>query len=110
MKEQVKTKHTPGPWKVVDAHITKRGVRSKGYYICFMSDPTRFSNQEERYQEDLARREFDARLIAAAPELLEACKILVGFESGELTDSAIKAEEVMTRVKQAIAKAEGGES
>lgn len=59
----MKTPHTPGPWLSFKAG----GVYSEnGREIIFSAHNTRSGSAEER--------EANARLIAAAPELLEACR------------------------------------
>ncbi len=61
------TKHTPGPWKV-DADTIKttwNTVYGHPNPICRVM-----------LQDGIAYRDANARLIAAAPELLEACKVL----------------------------------
>lgn len=60
-------KHTPGPWT---AH--QYGVRDAGGYICALKWPSLYTGQDERYWRETAERQADARLIAAAPDLLEA--------------------------------------
>jgi hypothetical protein len=67
-------KHTPGPWAVdtrygscfVTAHDS-RGICSAGSYSDTSEDPTKL----------LAENEANARLIAAAPELLMACQGMI---------------------------------
>jgi hypothetical protein len=54
---------------------------------------------------DWPEGEANARLIAAAPDLLEALKELVDYNGGAA--SALEDEYVMERVSSAIAKAEG---
>ncbi len=59
------TKHTPGPWRTATGF-----VRAKTGVICQLSHPhslLRFVS----YDEEIA----NARLIAAAPDLLAACKM-----------------------------------
>lgn len=54
------SKHTPGPWKVENDHYITAGID----YVADVGDAT------TRDKEIAA----NARLIAAAPDLLEACK------------------------------------
>lgn len=99
-----KPKHTPGPWKVsdtialqIESAVTKREICD--WYV-----------NERTEQEDLA----NARLIAAAPEMLEALKL--AYKSMEHRNGDCYSNDYMgkcccgkDRVKQAIAKAEGKE-
>ena len=59
--------HTPGPWWTTD-----HGIRDVGGYIAHTNSVQRYEGQDERYAFEVARRDADKRLIAAAPELLEA--------------------------------------
>ncbi len=60
----MKLKHTPGPW-VIDANL----IRSRGVAHPFPSWVAEVSNMEER--------DANAALIAAAPDLLKACELLL---------------------------------
>lgn len=60
-------KHTSGPWVA-----GQYGVRDSGGYICKLHWPHLYEGQDERYWREIAERQADARLIAAAPDLLEA--------------------------------------
>jgi hypothetical protein len=102
--------HTPGPWKCEtpgDCIVAVDGT----HVVCFGHDYDDYG-----YLGNVA----DARLIAAAPDLLEACKaVLEQFDSGALvrnTDSdglsdwalrAVKPLKALADMKAAIAKAEG---
>ena len=105
MKTENQAKYTSGPWKVggwnevdntltVGIPISFSGMLSAVAYIA----PRPF------YHDD---QEANAHLIAAAPELLEACKIAkVTFdEYKKLTGKRAKA---LVALEVAIAKAEGG--
>jgi hypothetical protein len=61
------SKHTPGPWGVDDPHLV--WAESVGEYVA----TTRVEGWETLSREQV---EANARLIAAAPELLEALKAL----------------------------------
>lgn len=95
--------HTPGPWE------SFKGSHRNGYLI--ITCPAECDNQIGRFR-PFSRYELDgdanARLIAAAPELLKACKELhVWF--GGMVDGLVD-EECKTAVDNArtvIAKAEG---
>ena len=63
-------KFTPGKWEVVRVHGAPLGVGVYSGPIAQMVANTMFDGDKEK---DMARRGADARLIAAAPDLLEAC-------------------------------------
>ena len=93
-----KGKHTPGPW---EAHKTHYGddrtwdVSSPLRTVATINDG-----------DGLA--EANARLIAAAPELLEALEILVAPDDGKIRVDEIKSN--FAKGKAAIRKARGEES
>ena len=96
------SEHTPGPWKY--------GVRRDGSMWLSLGNP----EKGPHYQGDLVASEADARLIAAAPDLLAACEVVVAF-----LDRLEDGDESLLRIRQrvhaplraalepAIAKAEG---
>lgn len=97
MSEQ---KHTPGPWE-----IQSQGPTEQVYVI----DNPRISfvcRMEEGTQE---QKKVNARLIAAAPEMLESlrdtCRIIQGWEHA----TPMQIANVADKARAAIAKAEGGE-
>jgi hypothetical protein len=71
--------HTPGPWKSTFTLRNERGVRAEKGFICFMTKPSHYANQDQRYEDELAQAMYDAKLIAAAPDLLDACVELRQF-------------------------------
>ena len=85
------TQHTPGPWWTTDY-----GIRDAGGYIAHTKSVQRYEGQDERYAFEVAQRDADKRLIAAAPDLLEACK-------AALSDD----QPYIEKCKAAIAKATG---
>ncbi len=94
--------HTPGPWKFGD--LSREVVASDGTSI---SAPPEDCGHCEHW-------ESDARLIAAAPELLEAAKRLVRqhekmrtWDQGDWRAVLSIAREMDTEFRAAIAKAEG---
>jgi hypothetical protein len=98
-QEQTRATHTPGEWHL--AHIGKmypqRGVERDKYHVGFGALHT-----PERAEVEGTNAEANGRLIAAAPDLLRACKIVL--ESLAPSDSAVVAE---ADLLNAIAKAEG---
>ncbi len=80
-------KHTPRPWKIDEQYV--RG-RKDSDVICQWGNYT---------------DEVDARLIAAAPDMLEALqRIMAAYETSH---SAKTRADAWTQVRAAIAKAEG---
>jgi hypothetical protein len=93
MSEQ---QHTPGPWKVSEVEdggeIISRGVKGpNGRGINTGCDIEMFS-------------EADARLIAAAPELLEAARAAI---VAIMIPTTVDRSEVVVRLGNAVAKADG---
>lgn len=87
-----KPKHTPGPWILENDCIRTYAE----------------SVNDELYL-DLPKNPADARLIAAAPEMLEALKALATNCSCTIRerDSGHRADCAVPQANQAIAKAEG---
>lgn len=81
------TKHTPGPWRFLeDGDTESEHNRCRPLTVCGPGD----DDLANVYSRDdatvtISREEAiaNARLIAAAPDLLEAAKILVGLESDD---------------------------
>jgi len=92
------TQHTPGPWKITSLEFIDDSL---GGGIA------RVYSRQTRSLEEL---EANARLIAAAPEMLEALKDQEKFwvmREAELGLLSTKANELLARIRAAIAKAEG---
>lgn len=96
------SKHTPGPWIAPDTFLNNQPnrtyLRQKAYGGAVIADLGETSHVNQA----------DARLIAAAPELLEACKALL-MHSGCPTGHA-KADrwaKACAEARAIIAKAEG---
>lgn len=89
-------KHTPGPWKA--GYWGDVVVDSFGVFIASLRAP----KDEMSYE---AERDANARLIAAAPELLDLLKRINWAFYVDGTTKAVK--QVMAETKGIIAKAEG---
>ena len=98
----MQTKHTPGPW-----HIGVRTFHAGRDVYGPKGEPVAVADQELTLPEESAA---NARLIAAAPDLLAALEALVGeADLGEVDlddDDRAKLEQA----RAAIAKATGGQS
>jgi hypothetical protein len=102
-------KHTAGPWYVHYKADHKDGS-DLPWIAGHMGRPLAFITHETILKEDLARAEANARLIAAAPELLEALGgtiALARLKWGNL-DPAVDA--LLTSAETVLAKALGQES
>lgn len=93
--------HTPGPWTITKNPHT-RLVFVAGYPL-YRACPDGLNDER--------RKEADARLIAAAPDLLAACQRLVTLidESDQWSDvvSGTAMGEIVNEARTAVAKAEG---
>ncbi len=122
-----KSKHTPGPWRVIKPWEN----RNEHIQIMATANINRLGNDGPLNKGDdilIAKMFWDqtwenAHLIAAAPDLLEACEKLVAMiERGELvrnidrdgdTDWAMRMMDFVPRLQKAvfaIAKAKGDKS
>lgn len=95
------TQHTPGPWEIEGQFDDELGVeivnRGEERYICEVAPFT-----EEWTDEEIA----NAHLIAAAPDLLEACKAAKKYLEPDLVEPG---RTVFWALVAAITKAEGRE-
>ena len=78
------TKFTPGPWDVKTDDFNVVYVANKNQIV---ADHIIDLSEKQLTQEEINHALADARLISAAPELLEACKYVVAWhrehDSGE---------------------------
>ncbi len=73
MKTESKAMHTPGPWRIGDAGRTVFGAKVPGAMpatVAYMPPITP--------RVDAGERKANRDLMAAAPELLAACELLLG--------------------------------
>lgn len=116
----VESKHTPGPWEYVPSNSNHGPYVSNGWGagdICdcyVMSKPSElavcngWTSAPIHHQHEEA--DANARLIAAAPDLLEALRELYATVRGECPSifNEYSGGELEMSVIEAIAKAEGG--
>lgn len=107
-------KHTPGPWTVLPEEADKdylriRGTRLGGRYKVANVHHIRYEGVHAVVRErDDAESMANARLIAAAPELLEALQGLVAVLDKQLhSPHAAARASPLGRARAAIAKATG---
>jgi len=72
-------KGSKGKWDCVFTSNKSRAVRNKDGIICTLYKPSRYSGQDERYEQELEENLNDQRLIATSPLLLDALQDLVKF-------------------------------
>ena len=96
-----KTKYTPGPWETgrPDMATLVEGVDSKWIYAGDIYIAVASGCASENWDEVMA----NARLIAAAPELLAACELVLEV----LDQDSVRDSECFWLIKRAIAKAKG---
>jgi hypothetical protein len=92
------TKHTPGPWKVDGiTGLLVAVVQGQAEILASHGDPLLYGTCDA-----------DARLIAAAPDLLAACQeIIDGMVDGKNSTNKNVTMYAIQMVKSAIAKATG---
>lgn len=98
----IQPQHTPGPWKVERAPLTRQ--------ICIMSADTWICGQiqsDNHTRIDTGECVANARLIAAAPDLLNALKSAMATLLTADDDKIPRLRERIHLAESAIAKAEG---
>lgn len=103
-------KHTPGPWKVDHPFLSIVGLR--GTRPVHIADVKTRGPALPGHQIPENEGAANARLIAAAPKLLEMLERLLGelsyvHETGDVRDSIRNATEHMNEARAAIAEAKG---
>ena len=106
-------KHTPGPWSYrSELHDDWGVVRAGRFFICQAKDPRYMDNEHLAQCREVGRDpwEANARLISAAPDLLDAIKPLLALLEPVETLELLAAPELekLNAARTAIAKAEGG--
>jgi hypothetical protein len=103
----MKAKHTPGPWRIAAKNF------DTSFYVIHGNDEAKREVQVVKMSygthpipEFLERKEADARLIAAAPELLSALVRLVNWAKAHDAICFIETKDIES-AKAAIAKATG---
>ena len=98
------SKHTPGPWEANGYHIRQRITGSRSIAEVAYTGPHHTPPHEYPKSCRLVD-EANARLIAAAPDLLEALEAIMGSDLFEWNGSA--AFWLQDKVRASIAKAKG---
>ena len=110
-------KHTPGPWTRWRGHAevyagevainTEDLISGPTIQCVARCEPDDLDLLHDAEEADMQARA-NAKLIAAAPDLLEACKALLAAHSGICEgDGDMGEDEDCARARRAIAKAEG---
>lgn len=93
------TKHTPGPWANVEGAYFINARSAAGVVADIRIAGGRITDEDRA----------NARLIAAAPDLLDMCERLLGFAWHYGSTSGVTAGEAMlAKAKALIAQAKGG--
>lgn len=102
------TNHTPGPWHVVSDGSSTKGAMdhtlySKKKYLGTLCEGADDADLQSRGWLPNAEAEANARLVAAAPDLLETLKEAVAL----IPLGAVKRAAFVERASQMIARIEG---
>ena len=99
--EEKRATFTPGPWEIQDAGPgTIRGLRFR-----VVTDENIIAKTTDGLEEARA----NARLIAAAPELLEQCKLFEKVLTHLINSGDSGADLERDKLREVLAKVEGGE-
>ena len=102
--------HTPGPWQAIRAEYGQRREQYRPWTIETTENEryTRIGMLTDRWDE---RAKADARLIAAAPELFDACKDALGFGDEQGLSRVVRPGVTLEQaLRTAIAAVNGGVS
>lgn len=93
------SKHTPGPWEAGDVDGDDIYIWSEG-----QKQFVGLASYEDGTQREV---QANAHLIAAAPELLEACELAEQFWYADHPNDTVEAQQARRQLRAAIAKATG---
>lgn len=106
--QAAKVTHTPGPWAFKEGNA-ERASMSEVFKAVDKEFRIGFVTCENRSQQQRAEDIANARLIAAAPELLAAVATMLGAAEADcLDDKSNVWRSAMIDARAAIAKVEGG--
>ena len=107
MTKTTNATHTPGPWIASDQ--SRHGCDYRDRHI--MDDSGDILATVHAVRTTAAGRDANARLIAAAPDLLAACEAALSeLEALRGVDEGFPQGETAQALRSAIAKAKGGEA
>lgn len=117
--EEKRATFTPGPWEVYSCEEGERhgqvfapdGI-SDGKTVCDLPKSKLIQPEDKRknhYFVHSAEDEANARLIAAAPELLEQCKLFEKVLTHLINSGDSGADLERDKLREVLAKVEGGE-
>lgn len=99
----METEHTPGPWEIRYGNGIDMQIVSEQGSICRLDG---YSHSVELMDENEEKERANARLIAAAPDLLEVCE--AALMVGEIQfETCVLSKSVKERLIAAINKAKG---
>lgn len=100
-ESQVTSQHTPGPWSAHGPIVLAQGPTKRHVYLAILVDP--FEHCTYSFSQEEA--EANAKLIAAAPDLLEAAnEVLKHFMPSFPGSRAV--DDCLVQLAAAVAKAE----
>ena len=94
--------HTPGPWKWINSYEALLGPNGE-----FILEEEIGYDREGATPEGISVSPADAHLIAAAPELLEACKVAIETFDDDAPGAGDTEKGALRRLRAAVARAEG---
>lgn len=101
-------KHTPGPWKVMPEEAHRDYIRIRGTQLgCIykIANVHVACGGGSAVQKEVDECRANARLIAAAPELLEACRALrSASDAGDFTAAVTRCSELAARLDEGGAR------
>lgn len=74
-------KDSKSKWECIFTVDNRRAIRNENGIICVLTKPSRYTGQNDRYEKDLKENLKNQKLIAEAPNLLEALnELIIGYE------------------------------
>jgi len=102
----MKKPHTPGPWRIDDSEISPLILTDSDEHETGAIVAKVFSNAEAGNDEPEEVNNANARLICAAPDMLDAL-LWAQDALGEMSDLSDGEKDVLKAIRAAIAKAKG---
>ena len=99
-------KGTKGKWNCIFTSDLKRAIRTDGGILMTFWKPMRYSNQDERYEQELKETQANQLLCSKAPEMLEMLqKCRTQLVLCTLLDKSGQCSEMVEEIEQLIKEA-----